>query len=189
MLRKGLLSIDDKGDNAMISNIVVLGINRGATRQVAEMLSEQLQMHFVDTLELFEFDNIPRSLSDILREQGEAYFRKKEKSLNGYVSEFENTVIHAESGSVLNSKKIKEFKKNCLIVYIHYSASKVQKLLKSSEYKTKELKKFFNISLERINRRVELLKKHADISINGNGKSAFKITAETLRAIDDYFLN
>ena len=64
----------------MISNIVVLGMNRGITRQVAEMLSEQLQMHFVDTLELFEFDNIPRSLSDILKEQGEAYFRKKEKS-------------------------------------------------------------------------------------------------------------
>lgn len=172
----------------MISNIVILGLNRVATRQVSEMLSEQLQMHIVDTLELFEFDNIPRTLSDILREQGEVYFRKKEKGLNAYVSEFNNTVIHAESGSVLNSKNIKTFKENCLVIYVHYSTSKIQANLKSQNYKTKELKKFFNISLKRIQRRIDLLKKNADITINAAGKSTLKITSDILRAIDDYFL-
>ena len=155
----------------MISNIVILGLNRDVSKQVSQMLAEQLQMHFVDTIELFEFDNIPRTLSDILREQGEAYFRKKEKSLNGYVGEFENTVIHAESGTVLSLKKIKELKKNCLVIYIHYSATNIKKVLNNKQYESKELKKFFNISQKRIERRVELLKARSDIMINATGLS------------------
>ena len=113
----------------MISNIVVLGINRDMSRPVAEMLSEQLEMHFLDTIELFEFDNIPRTFSEILKLHGERYFREKEKSLTGYVSSFDNTIIHAESGSVIKSKNIKKFKEHCLIIYIHYPASIIKKIL------------------------------------------------------------
>lgn len=172
----------------MVSNIVVLGINRDMTRQVAEILSEQLEMHFLDTIELFEFDNIPRSFSDILKTQGERYFREKEKSLTGYVSSFDNTVIHAESGSVIKSKNIKKFKEHCLIIYIHYPASMIKKILGEKKYDTVELKKFFNISIDRVQRRIGLLKKQSDIVVTGSGKSSLKITSEILRSIDNYYL-
>ena len=59
----------------MVNNIMILGINRKVSRQVSEMLAEQLQMHFLDIIELFEFDNIPRSLSDVLGLKGERYYR------------------------------------------------------------------------------------------------------------------
>ena len=172
----------------MVNNIMILGINRKVSRQVSEMLAEQLQMHFLDIIELFEFDNIPRSLSDVLGLKGERYYREKEVGLNKYVSSFENTVIHGESGAVLKSKNIKNVKNNCLVVYIHFPAAQVKKFLSVQDYKTKQLKKFFNVSLDRIKRRVELLKKNADISITGTGKSSFKITSEILRAMDSYFL-
>ena len=92
----------------MVSNIAIIGLNRKMSRKVSELLSEELQMHFLDTIELFEFDNIPRTLSDIIRENGLRYFREKEKSLTGYASGFENTVIHAESGCVNCLKNIKK---------------------------------------------------------------------------------
>jgi shikimate kinase len=171
----------------MVSNIVILSLNRQVSRQVAEMLSEQLEMHMVDTIDLFEFDNIPRSLSDVLALNGERYFREKEKGQCKYVSEFRNTVIHAESGAVLKNDNIKTFKKNCLVVYLHYSLSNMKNVLKNKSYKTKELKKFFGISEKRIQRRIELLKKNSDIIVAGTGKSALKLTSETLRAINNHY--
>ena len=173
----------------MVSNIVILGVNRSHSRQVAEMLSERLQMYFVDTIDLFEFDNIPRSFSIILKEQGERYFREKEKSLNKYVSGFENTVIHAESGSVLKSKNIQAFKKKCLVIYLHSPLMVVKKGLEKKAYESTELKRFFNISQSRLKRRIELLKKAADIVVPSAGKSPLRVTSEVLRAIDKYYLN
>lgn len=171
----------------MINNIVILSINRQVSRQVAEMLSEQLQMHFVDTIDLFEFDNIPRSLSDVLALNGERYFREKEKGQCKYVSGFDNTVIHAESGAVMKSANITSFKKNCLVIYLHYPLSNIKNVLKNKKYNSRELKKFFCISDKRLERRIELLKKFSDIVVAGMGKSALKLTSETLRAIDKYY--
>ena len=171
----------------MVSNIVVLSLNRQVSKLVAEMLSEQLEMHMVDTIDLFEFDNIPRSFSDVLALNGERYFREKEKGQCKYVSGFENTIIHAESGIVLKSENIKTFKKNCLAIYLHYPLSAIKAILKKQTYETKELKKFFNINESRILRRIELLRKSSNIIVSGTGKSALRLTSEALRAIDKYY--
>ena len=95
----------------MVQNIAIVGLNRTKVYEVAKLLAEQLDMHFFDSLELFEFDNIPRNLSQMLEEYGEEYYRKKEKGMIGYVSGFTNCVINLESGmaeSVVNFNQIKE---------------------------------------------------------------------------------
>lgn len=171
----------------MISNIVILGINRNVSKQVAEILSEQLQMHYLDTIELFEFDNIPRTFADILAQKGERYFRKKEKGLNNYVAGFDNTVIHAESGSVIKKKTIDELKTNCIIVYLHFPLSNVRNYLKNQKYKTPELKRFFCINEKRLKRRIDLLKQRCNIKINAQGKSPLRLTSEILRSFEEYF--
>lgn len=171
----------------MVSNIVIIGLNRIVSKQVAEILSEQLQMHYLDTIELFEFDNIPRTFSQILEMNGERYFRKKEKSLNKYVASFENTVIHVESGSVLKKKNIENLKENCVVVYLHYPVSKIKQHLKKQEYKSIELKRFFCINEKRIKRRIELLKQRTNIVINANGKSVLRLASDILRAFEGYF--
>ena len=172
----------------MVSNIVIVGINRVQSRQVAEIIAEQLGMHFLDTIELFEFDNIPRNLTDILREQGEAYFRKKEKSLSGYASEFENTVIHVESGCILEGVNIKKLKQNAVIVYLSSASSRLKNELANAEYENELLKKFYNISLTKINQRVNLWKENANIVVKTGKVSALKVAADVIRAIESYYL-
>ncbi|MBQ9790135.1 MAG: hypothetical protein IJW24_00885 [Clostridia bacterium] len=172
----------------MVSNIVIVGINRKMSRSVAEMVAEQLGMHFLDTIELFEFDNIPRNLSTILKEQGEAYFRKKEKSLSGYVGEFENTVIHAESGSVLEESNVEKLKQNAVVVYLHAPISKTKAEIHSADYQDGHLKKFFDVSLEKVRNRANLWKIKADIVVETKSGSALKVSADAIRAIEAYFI-
>ena len=172
----------------MITNIVIASIDRKESREVAEIVAEQLGMHVLDTIELFEFDNIPRSLGQILEEQGEQYFRKKEKSLSGYVSEFENTVISVESGCVLEPTNIEKLKTSAIIVYLNKSQKAIKEILKTQNYANKYLAKFYNISLDKIRNRVNLWKNSSDIVINTNNKSSLKVGAEVIRAMEEYFL-
>ncbi len=172
----------------MITNIVIASIDRKASREVSEIVAEQLGMHVLDTIELFEFDNIPRSLGQILEEQGEKYFRKKEKSLSGYVSEFENTVISVDSGCVLEPDNIEKLKTSAIIVYLGKPQQALKSALKNENYANKYLKKFYDISLEKIKNRVNLWKSCSDIVINTNNKSSLKVGAEVIRSIEEYFL-
>lgn len=172
----------------MISNIVVAGINRVFSRQVSEILAEQLGMHFLDTIELFEFDHIPRNLAMVLDELGEGYFRKKEKSLSGYVGEFENSVLHVESGCVLESGNIDALKQNAIVIYLHMAPTKIKKELSSAKYKTENLRKFFNISLVKIKNRDMLWMAGANITIDVKASSPLKCAADTIRAIEKYYL-
>lgn len=171
----------------MINNIVIVGINRKVSRQVGEILTEQLGMHLLDTIELFEFDNIPRTFEDILKEQGVSYYRKKEQGIIGYASEFENTVIHIESGAVNKKANLHRLKEFALVVYLHIPAGKIKDYLNNQEYVSKELKKFFNISLDSVSARIEKLKKQCNIKINAYGKSPLRLSSEIIRAMNEYF--
>lgn len=171
----------------MVKNIVIVGLDRDITRPVAEILAEQLQMHFLDTIELFEFDHIPRSLSEILVEQKEKYYRKKEVNIMRYASGFENTVIHSESGFVLEEDTTKIIKQNCLLIYLYLPAKRVKENISKKVYKDDAIRRFFNISLAKIEKRHEILNKCCDIKVNVADKSVLKIVSGLIRAMDKYF--
>ena len=57
----------------MVQNIAIVGLNRSQAYEVGKLLAEELDMHFFDCLELFEFDNIPRTFPMMLEEFGEKY--------------------------------------------------------------------------------------------------------------------
>lgn len=171
----------------MVQNIAIVGLNRKQSYEIAKLLAEELDMHFFDCLELFEFDNIPRSFPTMLKAYGEKYYRKKEKGMLKYVAGFCETVIHLESGMAELKTNIKAVKENCLLIYLHVPASKVKCKLDREKYDTKEEKKFFNIPPARIDERIENLKKGADIVILASSGSALKLTSEILRQIKAYY--
>ena len=63
----------------MIQNIAIIGLNRDVSYEVAKQLATELDMFFFDALELFEFDNMPKTFSSLLSDFGEKYYRRKEK--------------------------------------------------------------------------------------------------------------
>ncbi len=171
----------------MVENIAIVGLNREQSYEVAKQVATQLDMYFFDSLELFEFDNIPRTLSQMLEEYGEAYFRKKEKSILKYACNFSETVIHLESGMANDMNNFKTVKSNCLLIYIHQSSTKIKAQITKTQYKTKELRKMFDITKVQIDKRIERLKKEADIVVDASRGSDMKIASDILRSIKNYY--
>lgn len=170
----------------MIQNIAIVGLNREKAYEVAKLLATELDMHFFDSLELFEFDNIPRTFSQMLKDYGESYYRKKEKGMIGYVSDFTNCVINLESGMAENIENIKQIKETSLLIYIHMPASMIEKKLIRKKYATKEEQEFFNVDINRIKERIKALKKNSDIMVIDEG-SELKVSSQTLRKIKEYY--
>ncbi len=170
----------------MVNNIAVVGLERDRAYEVTKVLSTMLDMHFFDCIELFEFDNIPRSLATMLSEYGEKYYRETEKGMLKYASGFEETIINLESGMACK-ENFATIKKNCLLVYLHSPASKVEKYLSKKKYPSKEEKKFFDVPLEKIKKRIEAYKQNADIMVKASSGSALKIASEVLRKIKEFY--
>lgn len=170
----------------MIENIAVVGLCREQAYEVGKMLAVELDMHFFDCIELFEFDNVPRNLTIMLRDLGEKYYRQKEKGMLKYVSGFNETVINLEAG-MCSKENFKTIKSNCLLVYLHSPLSVVRKRLAKAKYRSKEEKKFFCISDEKIEKRIMKYKANADIIVQATHGSALKLSSEVLRKIKAFY--
>ena len=172
----------------MIQNIAIIGLNRDVSYEVAKQLATELDMFFFDGLELFEFDNIPRTLTDILKEYGVEYYRKKEKSIVGYSSEFENCVINLESGVSENEKNFVTLKETTLVVYLKDNVEEIKNAIAQKEYKTQEEKEFFDVDLLVLKNRDEKLRVNADLVVEVNGNSVLKTVSEIIRAMKNYYI-
>lgn len=171
----------------MVQNIAIVGLYRPFAYDVAKKLATELDMHFFDCLELFEFDNIPRNLTVMLREFGESYYRKKEVGMLKYVSEFNETVINLESGMCKKLENFSSIKSNCLLIYLHQPASQVEKKLNKQKYNSSEEKNFFLLGADKINKRIELFKKNSDIVVNCSRASSSKVCYKVLDAIRAFY--
>ena len=170
----------------MVQNIAIVGLNRSQAYEVGKLLAEELDMHFFDCLELFEFDNLPRTFSDMLNEFGEEHYRKKEVGMLNYAVGFNECVINLECGFSEDIENIKTIKTNCLLVYLHMPASKVKKKIEKAKYQTEQEKKFFDVPIDVVNKRIRALKAGADITVAVAG-SAFKMCSEILRKIKELY--
>ena len=171
----------------MIQNIAVVGIDRDIAYEVSKLIASELDMHFLDTIDLFEFDNKPRTLSDILELCGIRYFREKEKGTLKYVSDFNNSVINLESGMAECQGNFKIIKTNCLVVYLKQNTNELFEKLSKKDYKSKALRNFYCVSEKVIGKRDINLSKNADIVINIDGFSPLKTASEVIRQIKIFF--
>ena len=171
----------------MVQNIAIVGLNRDKAYEVAKTLAGELDMFFFDALELFEFDNMPRTLSIILKEYGEEFYRRKEKGIISYASGFSNCVINLESGFSENQDNFEIIKENCLLVYLAEATNIVQEEIEKKNYQTKEESKFFVVQEQILKERAEELEKNADVIVNASNGSALKIASETIRMIKNYY--
>ena len=172
----------------MVQNIAIIGLDRNMAYDVSKTLAGELDMFFFDALELFEFDNIPKTFSSMLKEYGVEYYRGKEKSIIGYSSEFNNCVINLEGGMAENENNFKKLKETCLIVYLAVAPNIVKEKIEKVIYKTPEEEEFFNVDYETLKRRAEALEKNSDVIVNASEGSQLKIVSEIIRAMKNYYI-
>jgi len=171
----------------VVQNIAIVGLNRDKAYEVAKMLATELDMFFFDALELFEFDNMPRTFSVMLKEFGEEYYRRKEKGIIGYASDFSNCVINLESGFCEKSENFDVIKSNCLVVYLAEASNTVKEELDKLSFETEDENKFFKVSEETLKQRAMSLETNADIIVNASEGSSLKVVSEIIRMIKNYY--
>ena len=171
----------------MVQNIAIVGLDRKKAYEVAKTLAEELDLFFFDALELFEFDNLPRTFPSMLKEFGENYYRRKEKGIIGYASEFTNCVINLEGGFCENLDNIKKIKESSLLVYLAEAPNIVKEDVEKREFFNQEERNFFVVSEEVLKQRASLIENSADVIVNASSGSSLKIASETIRMIKNYY--
>lgn len=175
----------EKRENSDI-NIILMGLDYFYTLEVGKLLSDQLEMYFLDSQGLYEFDVKPKTIDDIVSEFGMDYYRKAQSGTVKYICSFNSSILAIESGVVLNQENMEKLDKYGLIVYIRQS----KELLQSLYAKTNELsdikKQIYHLSETDIYTRDEKLKIASEIIVEDNGEP-LRCVSEILKGIKQFY--
>ncbi len=98
-------------------NIVLIGMPSCGKSTLGKILAKELKLKFVDTDKLVE-EKANQKPHEIIKEKGEAVFRKTEAEVIKDLSLKNGLVIATGGGAVLNSNNIKELSRNGVLVFL-----------------------------------------------------------------------
>ena len=173
----------------MKQNIMVVCYDYDISKNLAKKLAEEFSMRVFDQIELFEFDHAPKTLSGVLMELGEEYVLKKLRSIVKMEFDFNNSVFVS---SILIADNCFDLfyrlKLNNFSIMLYKDTPQELKELKAKKYPTKQLKDFFDMDKEALERCQELIENEvADISVNITGLGEDEIATAVINKIKDYY--
>ena len=162
-----------------MGNFYLTGMPGCGKSTIGLMLSEMAKLDFID-LDNFIVKNQRRTISDIFKDRGEAYFRKIEKECLLSVSEKNAVIVSTGGGIIKDDENIDVMKKTGKIIFIDTSC---EDILKNSSLKNRPLlsgdkNKIYGL----YNERYEKYKNSADY-IYKNEKTALDAAKEISKYI------
>ena len=79
----------------MKNNLFFVAYEYEMSKNIASEVAEFFSMRLFDSIEMFEFNNVPRKLEDVLTECGRAYVEKKMRSIVKMEFDFNDAVFVA----------------------------------------------------------------------------------------------
>ncbi len=133
-------------------SIILCGFMGCGKTTIGKLLSERLNLEFIDTDECIELKT-NLQISQIFKEYGEPYFRDLESRVIQDVSSFSPCVLSLGGGSLENKQNIVELKKMGKIVFLNASINLIKIRLKNDISRPlikdrKNLEKLFYSRLE-----------------------------------------
>ena len=175
----------EKRENADI-NIVLVGLDYNYSLEVGKMLASQLEMYFLDSQGLYEFDIRPKTMEDIINEMGMDYFRKAQCGTIKYICSFTSSILVVESGALMNEDNVNKLDKYGLIVYIHQDQETLRQLYQSQDNLSDIKKSIYLLKADEIINRDEKLKIVSEIIVNDENEP-IRCTAEIIKGIKNYY--
>lgn len=168
-------------------NIVVVGMDIDYTEKVSKILSEQFDMYYLNSMELYRFDIHPYTLSYVLKKFGKEYFREQQEGTVKYISSFSNTVITVESGALMYQYNLDLLTKDSLIVYIRMDEHTLNKRLQNRDYFSREEYNFFCLNKRELITRDEVLMNIAEVVVDASALSEQQCLAVLTTEIKKYY--
>ena len=128
----------------MKQNLLIVGYDYDTSKRLANKLADAFSMRVLDSIELFEFDHIPFSFSEILEKNGRDYVLKKMKSILNMELDFDDAVFVANLSMAENALDLfyKIKLSNFVVLYKKNAKSEVEEL-SSKVFKSEAEKEFF----------------------------------------------
>jgi len=163
-----------------MKNIYLVGFMGSGKSTVGKILTEKLNMNFVDIDKLIE-EKEGMKIKDIFEQKGESYFRELERKQIEAIVKQEGLVVSTGGGLGANLDNMNFMKKNGDVVWLDVSLNTVLDRLKNDQDRpllkqpTEKIKQLFE---ERKN-----VYRLANIRINADKKTPSQIVEEILTKI------
>ncbi len=173
----------------MKQNVLVVSYDYGFSRRIAKKLAEDFSMRLFDELELFEFDNMPRTYDEILNTLGKDYIFKKLKSIVRSEVEFDDSVFVADIGFADNCEDLFfKLKLSNFVVLLTKPIELELEELRYKTYKTNAEKELFSTDEKLLKTREDkIIKNLADIIIDADNLADEQIIEEIVDKIKNYY--
>ncbi len=161
----------------MKSNICVVGLVKSYTKSVAKKLSARLGMFFGDLDDLMQFELI--DIENVKNICGETYIDKVEASKMKMLASFENTLFTFNYNILNLEKNLKVIKDKSIIIFISLNTKNATNKLRRAGIKNSEMA----LELDMLEVRDKLIRKYADIVVDGNDITIDKVIFEIKKAL------
>lgn len=118
----------------MKENIALIGFMGSGKTTVGRLLAKQLDMKFID-IDKIIIAREKKSISDIFEENGEQYFRQKEREIILEESSQNNVVISTGGGAILDNENMKNLQATSFIVYLDADAECIYERVKHTKHR------------------------------------------------------
>lgn len=152
--------------------------------KLAKMLADFFDLRFFDWRALFEFDNVPNTLEDVIKTAGAEYVRGKLHGICKMEAEFDDAVFACDLAVTKGIENINELiKENNYVIFLKKDDISAQINLKQ-KYDNSEINLFFGDSMDTINLWGDnIVKNVADIVIDIDGLSHDEAKAEIINKL------
>ena len=168
-------------------NIVLVGLDPDYTQKIAQLLADQFEMYYLDSMELYRFDISPYTLSYVLKKYGMEYFREKQMDTMKYVASFSNTVITVESGALLYQANLDILTKDAIVIYIKIDENKLFKKLQARDYRSKEEYGFYCLNKRELITRDEILSNICEVKVDASEYNELMCLENITREIEKFY--
>jgi shikimate kinase len=162
-----------------MKNIVLVGFMGTGKSVVGKRLAKELKMKFISTDDIIE-EREKRPIAEIFAKSGEPYFRGVEKEAVREVSGFDNVVIAAGGGAVLNEENMANLREKGVVICLNATPEAIYE--RTKKYRTRPL---LNVAdpvakiKELMNARAPFYAK-AEYQIETTGKSVSEVAKEII---------
>lgn len=148
-------------------NIVLIGMSGAGKTTIGKLLSEKLDMDFLDTDEIIENDE-NRKIKDIFANEGEVFFRNLETECAKKVAKLKKVIISTGGGMILKEENMDALKESGVVIYLKRSVESIKKSMDTSNRPL--LRDGLSKLYEMEKQRAGLYEKYADFIALNEGK-------------------
>ena len=167
-----------------MKNIVLIGIMGCGKSTIGRLLSEKLNLSFVDMDNSIE-NKTKMKINDIFKTYGEDYFRTLEEQIAEELSKKSGLVISTGGGIVTKEESISYLKNNGIVIFLKRDLNDILKInMKNRPLLNNNPEKIFEI----MNQRKALYEKYSDfcISNDDNPKNTVEKIIEIIKKEENW---